>query len=49
MWLIANDIIIGIAVGSFFVHNNDYVSNVVHDTLKVLISHCYWCLFSQPF
>ncbi|KAJ2956436.1 hypothetical protein NQZ79_g7696 [Umbelopsis isabellina] len=34
MWLIANDIIIGIAVGSFIVHNCDEVSIVVHDTLK---------------
>ncbi|GAB5592264.1 pig-Q [Umbelopsis nana] len=34
MWLIANDIIIGITVGSFLIHNSEEMSVLMHDILN---------------
>lgn len=38
MWLIANDIIIGITVGSFLIHNSEEMSVLMHDILNVRTS-----------
>lgn len=35
MWLVANDIIIGVAIGSYLMGNRYAVSNTVHVILKV--------------
>jgi hypothetical protein len=35
MWLVANDIIIGVAIGSYLMGNRYVVSNTVHVILKV--------------
>lgn len=37
MWLVANDIIIGVALGSFLTANCEMVSNKLHEILKVII------------
>jgi hypothetical protein len=29
MWLVANDIIIGLTIGSFLVNNSEYVANII--------------------
>ncbi|KAI8067120.1 N-acetylglucosaminyl transferase component-domain-containing protein [Gongronella butleri] len=49
MWLVANDIIIGVAVGSYLMGNCDQVSQRLHETLKgytvdSLTSMMYWFL-----
>ncbi|KAI8086766.1 N-acetylglucosaminyl transferase component-domain-containing protein [Halteromyces radiatus] len=49
MWLVANDIIIGVAIGSYLMNNRDIVSNKLHDVLKTytvesLQSMMYWFL-----
>lgn len=35
MWLVANDIIIGVAVGSFLINNSDYLASKLHEYLNV--------------
>lgn len=37
MWLVANDIIIGVAVGSFLINNSTYVAASLHYYLDVHI------------
>ena len=35
MWLVANDVIIGIALGSFLMENCETVGTFIHDNLEV--------------
>jgi hypothetical protein len=35
MWLVANDIIIGLAIGSFLMNNNVAMANMLHRILHV--------------
>ncbi|CAI2181191.1 10048_t:CDS:10, partial [Funneliformis geosporum] len=50
MWLVANDIIIGLTIGSFLVNNSEYVANVIlkdyldHYTIEKLVSMIDWLM-----
>jgi hypothetical protein len=37
MWLVANDIIIGVAFGSFLISNNQYMAEVLQRYVKVAL------------
>ncbi|RUS21726.1 hypothetical protein BC937DRAFT_91698 [Endogone sp. FLAS-F59071] len=39
MWLVANDIIIGVAVGSFLLNNSDYLASKLHEYLNHYTVH----------
>ncbi|RIA98495.1 N-acetylglucosaminyl transferase component-domain-containing protein [Glomus cerebriforme] len=50
MWLVANDIIIGLTIGSFLVNNNEYVANIIlrdyldHYTIEKLVLMIDWLM-----
>lgn len=49
MWLVANDIIIGVTIGSFLINNSEYVANILlkdldHYTIENLVSMIEWLM-----
>ncbi|RUP48457.1 hypothetical protein BC936DRAFT_144533 [Jimgerdemannia flammicorona] len=49
MWLVANDIIIGVAVGSFLINNSAYVADTFHEYLDVCLpSECFHMCSTSP-